>query len=658
MKLAIEWIATVLFSIGTIALLALPFRGPAAPTASPVPKRHGAALATAAGPTAYAELPTLGPTFDDDASLPSHAVPVADYTLRVRLDTQEHLVEGEGVIRWRNRSEKEISALHVHLYANAFRSEDTRFLSDRRPGGRGSGPVRDFGHVAVDSFSVRSHGGENVWPRAKRADPAYPNDDTDMVVPLAQPVKPGEAIDVDLSWRTKLPSIVERMGYHGTFHMVAQWFPKIAKHEPDGQFAHFSFDRLAEFYADFGTYDVTISVPETFVVGATGPCHSEEILDGRRVVRHVQPDVHDFAFVAWDGFRELRRDVDGTDVRLLFPPAHEGIAEEQLDVTAFGLRHFGARFGSYPYATLTIVHPPVGAEEAGGMEYPTLFTTGGSWWKRGVDGSARALTLHELAHQYFQGMVATNEHAWPFLDEGLASFAEVDALDVGWPDSGAIAARGWGVAASTVLRRVGLGGGQDDIIAKPSPDFHSGHTYGRLVYGRTALVLATLDRAYDGKVMQAIGRYARRYRFAHPGPEHLLAAIRDVAGEPAAEALRTCLFDRGWVDLAITDLTCEADACTVVVSHRGNVVLPVDVLWLHADGTRTMTVWDGRQAQASLRQAVASPVVHVVLDPSHKILLDEDFSNNAIGLGKRPRAWRTRALATYVTALGFQAVMP
>ncbi len=658
MKLALEWTATVVFSIATIALLAVSFRPPAPPVASPVPKRNGAMLASGALETDCATLPALGPSFDDDTSLPSHAVPVADYTLRVKLDTETHVVEGEGVLRWHNRSAKEVTALPVHLYANAFRSEDTRFLSDRRPGGRGTGAVRDLGHIEIDRFSVQSHGGENLWPRAKRADSAYPNDDTDMVIPLAQPVKPGESIDIDLAWRTKLPSIVERMGYHGTFHMVAQWFPKIAKHEPDGRFAHFSFDRLAEFYADFGTYDVTISVPESFVVGATGPCHSEQVVDGRRVVRHVQPDVHDFAFVAWDGFRELRKDVDGTDVRLLFPMGHEGIAEEQLEVTAFGLRHYGARFGSYPYATLTIVHPPVGAEEAGGMEYPTLFMTGGSWWKRGVDGSARALTLHELAHQYFQGMVATNEHAWPFLDEGLASFAEVDALDAGWPHAGAIAARNWGVAASTVMRTVGLGGGQDDVIAKPAPDFHSGHTYGRLVYGRAALVLTTLDRVYDGKVMQAIGRYARRYRFAHPEPAHLLAAVRDVAGEPAAEALRTCLFDRGWIDFAINDMSCEADACTAVVSRRGNVLLPVDVLWLHADGTHTTTKWDGKQAQASLRQAVASPVVHVVLDPGHKVLLDEDFSNNAIRLGKRPRAWRTRALATYVTALGFRVVMP
>ncbi|HQF25538.1 MAG TPA: M1 family metallopeptidase [Polyangiaceae bacterium] len=656
MKLPLEWIVTALFSIRTLTVLAFLFRTPSIPTSPHLEKHHGETSAIAAPP--IDSIPSLGPSFDEDASLPAHAVSIASYTLQANLDTRSHVIEGKGTIHWVNRSSTSITELPIHLYANAFRNEASRFLSDRRPGGRGTQRIRDFGFIDVLSFVVSSHGNDNLWPKAIRADSAFPSDDTDMLVPLERPVAAGESIDIEVAWRTKLPSIVERMGYHDTFHMAAQWYPKIAKHESDGRFAHFSFDRLSEFYADFGTYDITISVPSTFLVGATGPCVSDIIEGDRRIVRHVQADIHDFAFAAWDGFREVRRQVDGIDVRLLFPPGYERVATEQLDVTTFGLRYYGKRFGSYPYAMLTIVHPPSGAGEAGGMEYPTLFTTGGSWWERGPNGMARSVTLHELAHQYFQGMVATNEATWPMLDEGITSFVELDALDTGWPDAGAFSLSDYGVSAATMARWFGLTAGTDDIIAKPAAEFSSGHAYARLVYWRSALLWRTLDRVFDGTIMQALGRYARRYRFTHPEPEHLLSAVRDVAGKQAEDALRISLFERGWIDVAINDAFCGSLSCQAIVSRRGNLELPVDVLWIHTDGSRVMTRWEGKEVQTTLHKEGLIPVRHIVLDPEHKILLDDDLSNNAIFLGQRPRAWRTRSYISYLAILGLQAVMP
>lgn len=596
-----------------------------------------------------------------DAPAPPHrnrATPVADYTLDVSLDTDQHTVDGSGTITWRNHSERPVDALYLHLYANAFRSNATQFLSDRRPGGRGTGPVRDFGHLEVKSLSVREHGPADIWPHAEPADPAQPEDRTDMRVPLLRPVQPGSEIRVDVAWTTKLPSIVERMGYAGSFHMVAQWFPKIARLEPDGTFAHFTFDRLGEFYADFGTYDVTISVPAGFTVGATGPRLSDVKRGDRRVVRHVQPDVHDFAFCAYDGFEEKRRSVEGVDVRLLHPPGYTAVAEEQMEAVAYGLRQLARSYGRYPYSTLTLVHPPEGAGEANGMEYPTLITTGGRWWRYGAFGSARAVTLHELAHQWFYGLVATNEWRWPFLDEGLTTFAEVDVLDEGWGDQGALRLRGWGVRASTALRFVGAGAGHDDVIAQSAPAFESGYSYGRLVYARTALVLETLDRVYEGGMRRALGRYARAYRFAHPDPKALIETVEETMGAEAAKALETCLYERGWIDLAIEDLSCAGGTCALVVTRRGSVVLPVTVRWLYADGTSTQTRWDGRDEQATLELETTKPVSAALLDPLHAVLLDEDLANNAISRRPAPGAWRTRGALSFLTATGLSVVSP
>lgn len=600
--------------------------------------------------------PRAEPTSLPQEPLPERAVPVASYTLEARLDPTAHELLGNGTITWRNASKVAVDSLYVHLYMNAFKNDASAFLSDRRPGGRGLGSVSKYGYISVERFAVRNHSTRNLWTEARRADGGIPEDETDMVVPLERPIGPGEQVDIDIAWKTQLPSLVERTGHFGSFHMVGQWFPKIARLEPDGTFAHFAFDRLGEFYADFGTYDVTIDVPIGFVVGATGARLSDETRDGRHLLRHVQADVHDFAFTAYDAFEELQEEVDGVSVRVLYPNGFEAVAREQLEATAFGLRHFGGRFGRYPYATLTLVHPPHGAAEAGGMEYPTLITTGGSWWRRDLFGSARALTLHELGHQYFQGMVATNEWAWPFLDEGLTTWAEVDALEAGWGPASAIALPQGGISASTVLRYAGLAGGHDAVIGRSAPEFESGHAYARLVYARTGLVLETLDRVYEGAIHEALGRYARDHRFAHPGPADLLDSVRAAAGENAAEALHTCLFDRGWIDFAIEDLACDPQGCILVVTRRGNVRLPVDVLWIHVDGSTSTTRWDGESPRATLDGPIA--IAGAVIDPDHRVLIDEDLANNAIRSDSFPWAWRTRGLSSFVAALAYSTVLP
>jgi aminopeptidase N len=121
--------------------------------------------------------------------------------------------------------------------------------------------------------------------------------------------------------------------------------------------------------------------------------------------------VHDFAWTAWSSFREQTAEAEGVRIRVLYPPGYDGVAEREIAAAAFGLKYFGQQYGRYPYPVLTIVHPPQGATEAGGMEYPTLITTGGPWYSPPFVHDIEAVTLHELGHQYFYGLVATDEQS-------------------------------------------------------------------------------------------------------------------------------------------------------------------------------------------------------------------------------------------------------
>lgn len=584
---------------------------------------------------------------------------VASYLLTAELDPGSHQVQGTGTIAWTNSSQVPVSELYVHLYMNAFASEKSAFMTSRVSNSRGTGALYDPGWIRVHRFAIQEHGAADIWPSAT---PAEGSDSTDMRLPLPRAVAPGDTVHINVSWTTKLPWIVERAGYRESFHMVGQWFPKVAKLEPTGTFAHFPYTHLSEFYADFGDYDVTINVPAAFTIGATGARVEHRTEGARRIERYRQANVHDFAFAAYDRFSTAERTAGPVRIRCLYPHGFESVAQSELEAAEFGLRFFGEVFGPYPYDTLTIVHPPMYAGEAGGMEYPTLITTGGPWYSPASIGWIRSITLHELAHQYFYGLVATNENAWPFLDEGLATYAEVRALEAGWGASSALGLDRLQISAGAIERAAGLLASHDDIIAQPADAFVSGRAYAALVYARTSLVLRTLDNVYGpGLMRDALAEYARLYRFGHPTPDDLLRVVAEVAGEQASQNLRTALFDRGWVDYAASDLRCQPlDSdydCKIVVSRRGTLILPVELQVIEADGTLSTVHWDGADQQAALSFKARRPLTKVVIDPHQRVLLDEDLANNVLHTSGE-RAWRVLDDASYALSLLLSAVMP
>src|SRR5262249_6363896 len=136
--------------------------------------------------------------------------------------------------------------------------------------GRGSEPVADWGYIDVRTLVARELDGVDLWPKADKTSPGDLEDETDIRVPLPREIAPGETLTLDAEWDTKMPSIVERSGYAGVFYLVAQWFPKVARLDESGEWRHFPFHHLSEFFSDFGTYDVTIDVPAGVIVGATG----------------------------------------------------------------------------------------------------------------------------------------------------------------------------------------------------------------------------------------------------------------------------------------------------------------------------------------------------------------------------------------------------
>ena len=205
-----------------------------------------------------------------------------------------------------------------------------------------------------------------------------------MEVPLARPVAPGETVNVQITWSSRVPRTFARTGAIGDFYFVGQWFPKIGVLEDTGWNTH-QFHSGTEFFADFGTYDVRLTVPKGWVVGATGvERERRDEPDGATTThRYVQDDVHDFAWTTSPHFLDQHATfadagLPPVDVRLLLQPEHAGQADRHFAAARATLKNYGQWFGPYPYGHLTIVDP-AWQSDASGMEYATLITAGTRW---------------------------------------------------------------------------------------------------------------------------------------------------------------------------------------------------------------------------------------------------------------------------------------
>src|SRR6478735_8908176 len=591
--------------------------------------------------------PALGPS----------ALEVASYTIEAKLDAERHYITAHETIRFVNRSSVALNELWFHLYLHSSKNHKTLFL--RSPlGSRASGDkAKAHSYVDVKELTIVGGDAQDLWANRDRHSPNDPEDETDIRVPLPSPLEPGKTLELALEFEDQLPELVERTGFVGSFHFVGQWFPKLARLEANGTFAHFSFHAQSEFYSDFGNYDVSLDVPSTFRVGATGSRVSETRDKGRtRLAYHAQ-NVHDFAWTAWDRFETRSERIAGTEVRVLYPPHQEQNAEAELASVRFALPHFNARYGPYPYSTLTLVHPPESAANAGGMEYPTLITTGGPWYSTlGGGRFIDVVTTHELGHQWFYGLLASNEHAEPFLDEGFNSYAEAEALETRYGSASVFGGLGLSVSSTALNRLFSAARGQDEKIAQGAADFATFRSLGALVYSRTAIVLGTLARVYGSeRFNHALGVYARKFRFQHPTTADFLSVMQSELDSRAVTALTLALSERATIDYLVREISnaplsaaagvfdgptgreqkkpeaphaAAEYASRVVVYRHGTLQLPVEIELGFEDGTKQRRRWDGSEFTFNVDNIGPSRLVSVNVDPEQRILLDDDRSNN------------------------------
>ena len=621
----------------------------------------------------------------------------ANYSIDVRLDPDTRTLTGRAVLTWRNIATVAAPDLRFHLYYNAWRNSRSTWMRERELGrgpGLASRPEADWGWIEVTAVRLLGDAGaQDLTDRLRFISPDdnNPDDRTVLSVPMPTAVAPGDTVNIEIEWSSRVPRTFARTGAIGNFFFIAQWFPKIGVLEDTGWNCH-QFHASTEFFSDYGVYDVRITVPTGWVLGATGIREQpRDNTDGTTTHRYVQEDVHDFAWTTSPDFLDLseRFEVAGlppVEMRLLLQPEHAGQAGRHFEATRATLQHYGQWFGPYPYEQITIIDP-AWQSGAGGMEYPTLFTAGARWLAPSDVSQPEGVTMHEAGHQFWYGVVGNNEfeHAW--LDEGLNTFSTARALAASFTPNH-IARRYFGGFYPFVFRDIAWSRATDgnrlagyrtaarmDAQQTPTYRYWPG-TASAITYNKTALWLHTLERhlGWD-QVREILSVFYERWQFRHPRPEDFFAVANEVSGRDLSwyfdqvhggtqtfdyavqQVSSRGLRDRGFIDgdrePAFRDPIDDRGLTrtTVTVRRLGDGIFPVDVLVVFDDGETVRERWDGREPWRVFTYERAARAVRVEVDPDRVLLLDVDYANNSWTAAPRAGAAATKWMLRWMVWL-------
>lgn len=562
---------------------------------------------------------------------------IVEYHMTVQLDTEQKALNGVQAVTWKNPGSQPVQELYFHLYPNAFQSKKTTF--NRESGGKlRQDEMREnsFGHMSIESITTEDGTDLSRSIQYVQPDDGNKQDQTLMKVQLPRPVNPGEQATLNLRFAVKLPYVYARMGYAGDFVMAGQWFPKVAVYEPKGTrgradegWSLHQYHGNSEFYANFGIYNVKIQVPSSYTVAATGFPTKPAADDGTKKTYHFYADdVHDFAWAASPHFEYVEEkfsapNVPGVKIKLYLDPAHKDLKDRYLHAAKRALSKYSEWFGVYPYSTLSIVVPPAGGNGAGGMEYPTLVTG----WDASVNTDGLELErviVHEIGHQYWYGMVASNEFEEAWLDEGFTSYAE----DL-------IMTSEFGYKPNLPL--------ESSYVTSPEPlkqsSWHyGGHDrYADNVYTRAKLVLAGIEKEIGQKQMLRVLRtYFERWKFKHPSTADFQAVLESVTKKDWNEYFEQFVYGGKMTDYAIEQIQTrklKQDGKTVyenavLIKKHGGHYMDVPITFRFTDGSSIEKIWDGRDPQVLFTITSDSPVEWVAIDPQHTMILENKRINN------------------------------
>lgn len=647
--------------------------------------------------------------WDRDLKLPTQSDRIVHYTMDVKLDVKTNIISGWEVLEWKNTTGQPQQEFPFHLYHNAWKNNRSTFAKESGWQLYRSGMTsHDYSYTNVKNVKILDTKGEiDITDTFKYIQPDDGNsgDQTVCQVRSPKPVPSGQSIKFKIEFETKQPLPISRTGAIRTYHFIAQWFPKIGVWWEGAWNCH-QFHANTEFFADYGIYDVKLTVPQGYVVGATGgiPRSIEQNKDSTTIFNFYQEDVHDFVWVTSPDlvptvrkFRHTEMEQDERSDRhhplrevtviLLTQPQHDNLIDRYFDATFKALRYYGEWYGEYPYETITVVDP-ANDSRSGGMEYPTLFTGGSNRYSPKESSSPEGVTVHECGHQWWYGLVGNNEFEEAWLDEGFNTYSTDRVMHAGWqpfkvsrfffggPGAGSFVGIPY-VFQEVDQSRLGAGNselryaGKNDVMSRKGWEYYQ--TYGLNSYTKPAMSLVTLERYLGEEMMyRSMRTYHHRYRFKHPTTQDFIKTVNEISGKNMSWLFWNTWFSSNLYDYSVDQIVnrrvpkpqgvftmngkpsdsvdfqpSKEYECEVVIKREGEGTAPVDVLVVFKDGDQKHEQWDGEYRWKKFTYQSDSPVSYAIVDPEMRLAMDINYNNNSKAV--REPGYRSLAARKYAS---------
>jgi hypothetical protein len=606
-----------------------------------------AVLAVPALGQAGPQLPLPAPTpYRASSGQPGHAYwqQRVDYRIDATLDTITHVIRGRESIRYTNNSPDALAYLWMFLEQNiCSRSGITEKLD--QPPLMFLGSTFDFSCKGFDGGVTLEHvriGGQELRPAIHG---------TTMRIDLPRPLGPGRMLDLDIAWRFTVPPYgAGRMGRDGSLYQIAQWYPRLAVYDDVRGWNHDPYIGAGEFYLEYGSFDVNLTLPSNYTVAATGRLRNPEVVltpeqrsrlaSARSATepvpiitsveagklgtpsrtatwRFTADSVRDFAFAAGSQLRWDASAYRQVLVHTLYRPSAPEW-EEANRMVRDALQYFSEQWYPYPYSHITSVEGPIE-----GMEYPML-----TFDPRAPSREERQWVLaHELGHQWMPMIVGSNERLYPWMDEGFNTF--IDLAGAARYFAGTAYGDSIEVHPLHLYQDHAIPGQEQPLITRPvevKDLFWTG-------YQKPALMMQTLRYEVLGKERfdAAFRAYLRAWAYKHPTPADFFRLMRDASGMDLDWYWRDWVFTTARLDQAVDSIGRTRDGEKVFLSNRGSMMLPLEMDLTFRDGSKErvrlpVEMWN-QGSKFAYRLRSAREVSRVVIDP-RRVLPDIDRANN------------------------------
>ncbi len=572
----------------------------------------------------------------------------ADYRITATLDSARNELRGRETIHYVNNSPDALPYLWLQVEQNICAPNSITSTLNQ--------PPLVFGETSFD-FSCGTFTGKPTMESAhvNGVDARRSAYGTMMRIDLASPLASKASVDLEFVWHFTVPEQgAGRMGRDGALYEIAQWYPRMAVYDDVRGWNHEPYIGAGEFYLEYGSFDVTLTVPASYIVSATGDLRNpEQVLttaqrsrlalahrsdtaiaiitrdeagkpsrtrpgNGPATWHFTASNVRDFAWAAAPNWQWDASNLDGILIETLYRSAADKWTEAHR-MARGAIKHFSEQWYRYPWSHATTVEGPVG-----GMEYPMLTFVANNT-TREIQQWALA---HEFGHEWFPMIVGSNERLYPWMDEGFNTFIDLDNAAEYFKGS----AYGDTINANPLhmFREHTKPGEEQPLITNPT-EVRDLMWVG---YQKPALMLQTLRNEVLGKARfdAAFREYIRAWAYKHPTPADFFRIMRDASGMELDWFWRGWVFTTARLDQAVEAVTVDSSGrSSVRLANRGTMVMPAELRFTYDDGTSEtvrlpVEMWNLGQ-HFTYRVPARKVVRQVEVDP-RGVLPDVDRANN------------------------------